>query len=473
MESSQLHDLERKFFTDLMVATLDVPTHATVSSKQGDVDVIVVPTILSDGEFVFRYYDAPTKKPEVTEYGLSMDFTEMEHPTLRQGKSVTLQLKTEPSFPFPTLFAQEQPPLSVIVHSSSMNTGLLLLDKGVVESEDFGVHLSKAEFFVSNLPAMAIPLYPLEEQPIVLTSGQWKIALNGSRTPSSRGGFVGTVEQYDGNSFPYDKLLDLLDVFSYFLSFVKSSTCAPSAVLGYDLHDKQKIVWGKITSFASEQPRVNWFKHESGIHSTDFFLRLFPRFSRMWYRNKETHLMVQRYVKSHEIGRIGSWGASFITCFAALEALADLVLVGNGRSKRSVRKLDSQKRIGSAINTADDTRRKFCGDRNIDRVYDIGEVKISGELLDLAEHLGATEQEEFGENELGSWLLAKARNYAVHFGGKVADSRYDRLAESERGYVFLHDLCSFYFEYIFLIYLGILDTTHPRRLLNSNEVMVS
>ena len=473
MEISQLHDLERKFFTDLMVTTLDVPTHATVSSKQGDVDVIVVPTILSGGEFVFRYYDAPTKKPEVTEYGLSMDFTEVEHPTLRQGKSVNLQLKTEPSFPFPTLFAQEQPPLSVIVHSSSMNIGILQLDKGVVESEDFGVRLSKAEFFVSNPPTIAIPHYPLEEQPILLTSGQWKIALNGSRTPSGRDGFVGTVEQANGNPFPYDKLLDLLDIFSSFISFVKSSTCAPSVVLGYDLRDKQKIVWGKITSFASEHPRINWFKHDSGVHSTDFFSRLFSRFSRMWYRNRETRLMVQRYVTSYEIGRVGSWGASFITCFAALEALSDLVLIGSGKSKRSVKKLGSQKRISSAISTTDDTRRKFCEDGNIDRVYDIGEVQVLGELLDLAEHLGAKEQEDLCVSELGSWLLAKARNYVVHFGGKVVNSRYDRLAESERHYVFLHDLCAFYFEYMFLLYLGILDTAYPRRLLSSNEVMVS
>ena len=73
----------------------------------------------------------------------------------------------------------------------------------------------------------------------------------------------------------------------------------------------------------------------------------------------------------------------------------------------------------------------------------------------------------------GPRLLGEARNYAVHFGDRLGDMRFKKLAESEECYLFLHDLSQFYFEYMFLAYLDLPDVQQPRALLSSEDVIVS
>ena len=75
--------------------------------------------------------------------------------------------------------------------------------------------------------------------------------------------------------------------------------------------------------------------------------------------------------------------------------------------------------------------------------------------------------------ENGPWLLSEARNYAVHFGDRLGDVRFKKLAESEEYYLFLHDLSQFYFEYMFLAYLDFPDVELPRALLTGKNVIVS
>ena len=73
----------------------------------------------------------------------------------------------------------------------------------------------------------------------------------------------------------------------------------------------------------------------------------------------------------------------------------------------------------------------------------------------------------------GPRLLGEARNYAVHFGDRLGDERFRKLAGSQEYYLFLQDLSQFYFEYMFLSYLDLPDVEPPRDLLSSKNVIVS
>ena len=61
----------------------------------------------------------------------------------------------------------------------------------------------------------------------------------------------------------------------------------------------------------------------------------------------------------------------------------------------------------------------------------------------------------------------------IHFGDRLEDMRCKKLAEKQEYYVLLHDLSQFYFEYMFLAFLGLPDIQQPRGLLSSEDVMVS
>ena len=447
----ELNSLERRFFDDVLNVKLDEPTHATISSLGTSVDVIAIPKIHDNGQFILEYYNAPANQPEKHSDGTrSLAFDEITHPSLRMGNSVKVQLKTQPSFPFPT---PAQPLLSATVRFSSTNRGVLTLNEGIVEVAKSLI--SRAEFYVGNLPSMAIPLMPLKEQPIVLNSHGWKITLRGDCGPRDTTGYMGVVERLDRTQFTSGRLLKLLQAWTYFLCFVTGTSRAPTVVLGYGDTERAKPIWGKLGSFDSKYPDSNWFSNPSGGHSTSFFGALFTKFYSKWQCHSENiRSLAQRYEHGRAVEKIGSFDTALIISFSGLEALAIAILSAEGKCVPR----EASKKINKAIREV----RRRCN-------HDIGMVSLNSaetpELCSLSKDLGVREN--------GPWLLSKARNYAVHFGDRLGDVRFKKLAESEEYYLFLHDLSQFYFEYMFLAYLDFPDVEPPRALLTGKNVIVS
>ena len=313
----ELNSLEHRFFDDVMKVELGEPTHATISGVGDNVDVIIIPKIRDNGQFLLEYYNAPANQPTRHSDGTSsLSFDEITHPSLRMGSPVKIQLKTQPSFSF---FTPPQPLLSATVRFSSTNRGMLTLNKGIVEVE--ASPMSKAEFYVGNLPSMAIPLVPLQEKPIVLKSQGWKIMLSGSRGPRDITGYIGVVEMLDGSHFTSGCLLDLLRVWRYFSCFVTGTSRAPTVVLGYADAGDTTPVWGKLDSFESKYPDSNWFRHASGVHSTSFFEVLFSKFYDKWQcHSGNIRSLIQRYEHSRAVERIGSFDTALIIIFSGFWA---------------------------------------------------------------------------------------------------------------------------------------------------------
>ena len=453
----KLNRLESKFFDDILKTELDVPVHATLEYGETVLDVVVVPEINDQGHFLLKYFNASPYEPKPDENKVfTLDMREFfgMHPSLEQAwrdrDSVTVQLKTVPRSPRPRYNADQPKMAARVYQAGTHNRGELILDENQVVVQDS--LLRRAEFCVVNLPIMQIS--SPSEREVFLESGGWRIVLTVDEEPTrDLVGWTGLIEKSDGSEYKVRELDDVLQGLNYFFAFVAGVYRSPTVVIGYSTEDQP--VWGKIGRFDVKRLVGNWFRSESTIHASKFLETLFRRFWCQWIeRRSEIVAIVERYVHSSVVGRLGTWDIALVMSYTGLEMLARLVLGKDANKNDKGYKTSSQK-INRALDRVNKPR---CSVHNISL-----DESQTPRMSALAEKLSVRNN--------GPWLLSEVRNYIVHPLERIGEERYKELDSDSSLYVYLHDLSQFYFENMFLAFLGLPDVERPRILLErSNQI---
>ncbi len=460
----KLNRLESKFFEDILKTELDVPVHATLEYGETVLDIIVVPEINDQGHFLLKYFNASPyePKPDASEVAtLSMREFFGVHPSLEQAwrgrDSVTVQLKTAPGLPRP-FYNAEQPQLNARVYQAGThNRGELVLDENQVVVKDS--LLRRAEFCVVDLPDMNMP-FRLEKNPakiiterdIIFESDKWRIVLTADEDLTrDLVSWTGLIEKSNGSEYEIGELDDVLQGLQYFFAFVAGVYRFPTVVIGYGTDDQP--VWGKLGRFDVKSLGGNWFRSSSTRHTSEFLEALFSQFWCQWMKRKDEIIsIVERYVHSNIVGRIGAWDTALVMSYTGMEVIARLVLGSDANRNDKGYKTSSQKinRALDRINESD------CIVRNI-----VLDESRTPRMAALAENLSVKNN--------GPWLLGEVRNYVVHPLERTGEERYKELDSDPSLYVYLHDLSQFYFEYMFLAFLGLPDVQEPRILLERSD----
>ena len=173
----------------------------------------------------------------------------------------------------------------------------------------------------------------------VFQTGDWRIVL--ATLPEnwdihellqSQGGYSLThickLERLDRTPFSMDDARDLLEAFSYYLSFARGLWLAPMLIAGFDAEGTQVFEEWSACRADSWQNTYTWFSTDS----TDL-VETFPGFMRRW-QNKNWRELVQDsihwYVESKK--QAGGVNGAIVLQQAALERLAWVLLVEDKRS---------------------------------------------------------------------------------------------------------------------------------------------
>ena len=159
----QLNKLERKFFTQILNAELNVPVHATLCYADEVFEVILEPELSVEGEFKLRYYNAPAYVPETkcNESGIGTKRYSMSeafglHPLLERawlnGHSVTARMRPSlvPAKP------STSPKLNTkVLYAASGNRGELGLEQNEITLRPS--LLKSTEFSLVGFPKFELP----------------------------------------------------------------------------------------------------------------------------------------------------------------------------------------------------------------------------------------------------------------------------------------------------------------------------
>ena len=336
-------------------------------------DIIVVPGISDQGHFTMKYFNASPYEPNPDDGGgatLSMREFFGVHPSLDQAwrdrDSVTVQLKTAPHLPRP-LYNAEQPQLNArIYQAGTHNRGELLLDEGGVVVEKS--LLKRVEFCIVDLPDMNMPVQ-LERNPmkiitkrdIVFENDEWRIVLTADKELTrDLISWTGLIEKSDGSEYEVRELDDVQQGLQYFFAFVAGVYRFPTVVIGYNTDDQP--VWGNIGRFDVKSLGGNWFRSSNTRHKSQFLGVLFSQFWCHWVERKsEIISIVERYVHSNIVGRIGAWDTALFTSYTGLEMLARLVL-GEDANRNDEGYRTSSQKINRALERVN---KSGCFVRNI------------------------------------------------------------------------------------------------------------
>lgn len=173
----------------------------------------------------------------------------------------------------------------------------------------------------------------------VFQTGDWRIVLatlpenwDTHELLQSQGGYSLThickLERLDRTPFSIDNARDLLEAFSYYLSFARGLWLAPMLIAGFDAEGTQVFEEWSACRADSWQNTYAWFSPDS----TDL-VETFPGFMHRW-QDKNWRELVQEsihwYVESKK--QAGGVNGAIVLQQAALERLAWVLLVEDKRS---------------------------------------------------------------------------------------------------------------------------------------------
>lgn len=439
----QLNALEQKFFDRILHAELDVPVPATLEFGNHTFKAIVVPEINPDGYFILRYYHARAcdLEPETGEGGavsksMSWDEAAGQHPQLRQAwlqsEPVTVQLHPTKSF-FDRMPSRPKlhPKLDARVHLAvTGHKGKLGLNDNQVTVQDS--KLKATQFCIVAFPDFVNPRHPC----LALdTKDGWSITLTkDEHLTRDHISHTGVIERTDGCSHEASDLTELLEGLKAFFGFTSGKWCQPTVVIGSD--GGGQPVWGRIGKLDTvRQPLPNWFRNDRNAPNGSFLEVLFPLFWRQWRQEQdEVAAIVKCYVHSNSMQRAGFSEDAVAKSYAGLEMLAGLksgkTIYGN-----------SHEEIGKVL------------DAQIPHSsLDASKTPSLAKLYDNLQ----LDKDSIG-NCLGLNLLNAVRNYVIHPLDKdklpsIKAEYLKHLDADYMHYVFLHDLCQYYLEYMFLDY---------------------
>lgn len=467
----ELSSLETKFFNEILNAELDVPVHATLTYRDDSLDLIVVPEITSSGYFELKYYNALAAEPEreVDASGNQVSSWQLEEalgrdPLLqrawRNDQIVSLQLHTSPMPLQPKI---DQSLSARVIYAGMQHRGSLALgDNQVIVREsqltttkfnlvgfpDFsafgrqghsGSGLDEAKRQALNSVAEGLTggakltLATAPPQIILECDDGWKITVVKEESPTRDSvSHIGLIEQTDSTSYGANQLGDLLDALNYFFAFAACTYCFPTVVVGFDARNRP--VWGKVARFAMDWlPPTNWF-NRIGLRTGAALEELFPKFWLKWREHRdEIVAIIECYVHSFAMREAGIAKDAMAKSYTGLNLLASLQRGKEVSGSEYIKGTLSDYSVPNLSTPATDRIAKRLGGR--------------------------------GRRRQGPDLLDRVRGYVAHpfekgTPVKVKQEPLKYLDREPREYLYLHDLCQFYLEYIFLAYCGVTYTDH-------------
>ena len=482
----KLNRLESVFFERILNAELDVPVQATLDFGGDTYEVILVPELNENGQFLLKYYNAPAYVPETqfNEAGVgTKPWTDRQvfglHPSLERAwlNSEAVTVHMHPS-PLPIKSASYPDLQATVLYAGMQHRGALSLDKNQVRWQE--AQLTRAEFSLVDFPEFVSPdrrwasiagldtqereiLHSLTSrlgddatisiQPtahhVLLESGNgWKVSLTRDEQQTrDLGGHTGRIEKTDGQDFESDELGDILDVLRYFFALVAGAYRHPSVIVGYG--PQNRPIWGEIGQLSTTQRCFpNWFNNGNTVPVGTALERLFPMFWCKWAGHRDAMVaIVECYVHSNAMRTTGVPKDAVAKSYAGLEILASLELQKTiyGNSSEEIDQVLSCYQIPNQrlIRTETPT------------------------MVMLSENLDQSDMR-------GIHLLGKVRNYVAHpldpdTPGEVKDKYLRHLDVDSANYFYLHDLSQFYLEYGLLKFLGFENGDSHRQLLEAMQ----
>ena len=318
-----------EFFSSIVPVSLDEPTQATLELKADapDLSGIVVPRIDSEGRFVFAFYDAVQ----------SIDGNANSHEDIgfpvtvrfRNGQVVhTVLTDCEEKIFLRESKKQLSGRLIVVQPEVSLN------DEEIVYAnfclEDFPLFFGDLAFEKTELSGSKGDIYGGRSRMLGRSTFEchgWHFTLSECPDKGEMGvTHSGSIARSDGGSFPVSELKDVLDGFTYFLSFIAGVYRIPGVVIGYS--SLGSPAWGRIATFKQNQYHGdNWFNPQS----REAIAMLFPGFWRRFVEKpSEVRGVLGSYAESSIIAHAGLPKNALNDSQTALEGLSRWIL---GREK--------------------------------------------------------------------------------------------------------------------------------------------
>ena len=478
----KLNDLEAKFLEQLLNAELGIPVHAQLEYGDDTFEVILVPELNEDGQFILKYYNAPQYEPEPqfneasvgTRSLTHIDQASGRHPALKRAwlnrDSITARMRPS-RLPFKLELSREMK--ANVLYAGLHHRGRLGLEANQVTLQKSP--LQRAEFSLVGFPDFEPPNRPflsaidLSQQEreslqslaarlgdnasinirpasrhITLDSKDgWTVKLTRDDQPTrDMVGHTGLIERTNGQVFESDELSNVLDLLKYFFVFVAGGYCHPTVIVGYD--PSSQPVWGEIGQFSNVRHSfLSWFNNNNVVRDGTALENLFPMFSKMWVKHKEGMVAVlECFAHSNAMRRAGVPKDAVAKSYAGLEILASII-------RQKTIRFDSPKKVHEVLSCYKVPN--LCLDQ--------GETPVMARLCS-----------DLNEPALrGAYLLGCVRNYVAHpldpkEQAAVKQEHRIHLDVDSANYVYLHDLSQFYLEYVFLKFLGFEVGDHHRQL---------
>lgn len=225
-----------------------------------------------------------------------------------------------------------------------------------------------------------------------------------------------------------EELDDLLELLTWFLSYVAAGECFPTSVVGYDSDSREVFV--RLLRLKLRKPyRPNWFDNNSWIKNGVILEYLFPKFCSMWKLHKEEIAeIIRAYLEAREVERHISGRLAVRVSYTGLEVLADLI----GKSTFLKKKV----RVDGVLKFYEIPHMILCKTAE-PRLHSLcKKLKIPG----------------FS----GPEILRKVRNSSTHIlghGKSTKDPGGAIMDKDDYNYSVLVDLSQFYLEYLLLGWL--------------------
>ncbi len=428
MSITEFHKLEQKFLNGFGFE-LDEPVYATLSVRGESLKAIVIPRIDIRGNFVLSYYEAeddysqPSDQPGVREISaLSrsvLDFAKA------ADDEVSVELRAQNSWGFP---GKECLKVNArVIRSEPSHKGRLRLHNGqIAVGAEENSSVVRAEFSLLNLPMIDHP----PDRRVELVATGWRVVL--SLDPEMTRGqpsYTGIVEKCDKSPFEMEELDDLLELLTWFLSYVAAGECFPTSVVGYDSDSREVFV--RLLRLKLRKPyRSNWFDNNSWVKDGVILEYLFPKFCSIWKIHKEEIAeIIRAYLEAREVKRHISGRLAVRVSYTGLEVLAELI----GKSTLFKGKV----RVDDVLEFYKIPHLRLC-ENTEPRLHSLCR-KL--DIRDLS----------------GPVLLRKVRNSATHIlerGRATKDPGGTIMDKESYNYSVLVDLSQFYLEYLFLEWLA-------------------
>lgn len=460
--------IEQRFFDDVLQAKLDTPTKANLKVGEDEFSVVVIPQFSQSGYFEFRYFGTPAYSPQAEDGIISVANGHIfgVNPVMEKAwhnqENVELELAERPRnvFPFhPITGPTVQAKVLVVnpAHEGRLGIHYNQIKKkdstlkqvvfSLVDLLDFRItenlleQIEKHEEIRENLEAIqstfpnATEVNIVRSPQISFQAGQeWVITLTkDAKQTRNHTSHSGLVKKTDGTEFKVDEVNELLEGLTYFFTFVSCAYRHPTAIIGEN--SQGQAVWGQVGKLDLMPRSTNWFNNDSDVAAGIYLEELFPKFWEQWQnRPSELSSIIESYVNSKAMRQAGLPKEAIAASYTGLDMLASQVLADPHPS-------DSVENIRKAL-------KHF----NIPNLYlDKEETPITTQL--------AT---RLNINKTGPHMIYSMRNYVVHpldsDSAAIKQSYLEYLDNNYSSYLYLHDLCQFYVEYLLLI--GLCDW-HP------------